>query len=509
MRNLRDVVRMILTTDISNRQIAKLCGVSRTTVIKYRARLAEMELGWADVENSSDSGLESLFRSKPRVSSNVVQPNFGWVHREMQYRGVTLLLLWEEYALANPGRAYSYSQFTHYYREYKGKIDLVMRQNHRAGEVTYVDFAGRTIPWTDKDTGETHKAQLFVAVLGCSKFTFLYAVPSQKLRHWIEAHNAMLAYIGGVTEVICSDNLKSAVIKAGAEPELNRTYREFAKHYGTVIVPTRVRRPKDKALAELGVKLAYRWVLAKLRHRKFFSIEEINQAIGELLEAFNNRPFQKLPGSRRTRFEELDKPLLRSLPSDSFEYAEWTPPYKVGPDYHVRINQHFYSVPHELVAKRVEARVTSKGIEILHDGKRVAFHVRSDEVGGHTTNPQHQPKAHRAYASQKPALVRKWAKSIGPNALLVIEHQFESRKYELLALKSCSTLQRLAKSYGKERFEAACTRAVQICSLTPKSVRSILQHRLDAMDPFDRPVQVNLPLHDNVRGAAYYAQGGQ
>lgn len=509
MHQIREILRMILTTDISNRQIAKLNNVSRTSVIKYRARLKDRQLGWPDIENSSDSGLVSLLRRMPQVASTVVQPDYAWVHREMQHRGVTRLLLWEEYALANPGRAYSYSQFTHYYRQYLGRVDLVMRQSHRAGEVTFVDFAGRTLNWTNKTTGEEHQAQLFVAVLGCSKLTFVYAVASQKLRHWIEAHNAMLRYFGGVTEILCPDNLKSAVTKAGPEPELNRTYREFAKHNDSVIVPARSGKPKDKALAELGVKLAYRWILARLRHRKFFSLDEINRAIAELLKAFNDRPFQKLPGCRRSRFEELDKPVLRPLPLEPFEYAEWTPPYKVGADYHVRINQHFYSVPHELVTRRVEGRVTNNVVEIFHDGRRVAAHSRCDEPGGHTTNPQHQPKAHRAFTNQKPALVRQWAKSIGPNALSVIEHQFETRRHDVLALKACSSLQRLAKSYGQDRFEAACGRAIQICSPTPKSVKSILQHGLDAMDPRDRPVQVNLPLHENVRGAAYYSKGGR
>jgi len=509
MNIYREALRLILTTDMSNRLIGRTFNLSHNTVKKYRSLVNEGSLDWAAIAQMDDTEIEGVLKSKRCRIETKFMPDWATVHREMQFRGVTLQLLWEEYRLATPGNAYSYSQFTHYYRQYVGKLDLTMRQQHLAGQKTFVDFAGWTFPWTNIKTAEEIYAQVFIGVLGCSKYTFACAVKSQAVPQWIEAHNKMLSFYGGVTEVIVPDNLKSAVTKAGSEPEINRTYLEFSKHNGTVIIPTGVRRPKDKASAELGVKLFYRWIRAKLRHRKFFSIEEINQAIEGLLKEFNERPFKELPGCRRSRFEELDKPLLRPLPSEPFEYAEWTAPYKVGPDYHVKVKEHYYSVPHELVTSHVEARITSKVVEIFHKGRRVATHLVGDEIGGHTTNPTHQPKAHRAYADQKPELILKWAKSIGPAAETVIQHQFDSRPHALLAIKSCASLQRLAKHYGVDRFEAACLRAIQICSLTTKSVRSILQHGLDGMERHDRPIQVNLPLHDNVRGAAYYAPGGQ
>ena len=509
MNKHREALRLILETGMSNRAIGRNVGLSHATVSKYRALVSKRGLDWAAVTEMDDTEIDGLLKSKRCRVETKFLPDWAAIYREMQYRGVTLQLLWEEYRLANPGNAYAYSQFTHYYRQYVGKLDLSMRQQHLAGQKTFVDFAGWTFPWTNAETGEECYAQVFIGVLGCSKYTFACAVKSQAVPQWIEAHNKMLSFYGGVTEVIVPDNLKAAVTKAGLEPEINRTYLEFGKHNRAVIIAAGVGRPKDKASAELGVKLFYRWIRARLRHRKFFSIKEINQAIEELLKDFNERPFKELPGCWRSRFEELDKPLLRPLPAEPFEYAEWTAPYKVGPDYHVRVKEHYYSVPHELVTSHVEARITSKVVELFHKGRRVATHLFSDEIGGHTTDPSHQPKSHRAYAQQKPELIQQWARGIGPSAEAVIQHQFDSRPHALLAIKSCAALQRLAKDNGSDRFEAACQRAIQIGSLTAKSVRSILQHGLDGAGRDDRPVQVNLPLHDNVRGSAYYATGGQ
>ncbi|MCU7853313.1 MAG: IS21 family transposase [Candidatus Thiodiazotropha sp. (ex Monitilora ramsayi)] len=509
MNKQKEALRLITTTDMSNRMIGRSLHLSHNTIRRYRGCLKLSKLNWEFIKDLDDSQIEDLLQSNSHRVQSKIMPDWAAVHREMQYRGVTLQLLWEEYRLANPKHSYAYSQFTHYYRQYLGKIDLTMRQDHRAGECTYVDFAGRTIPYTDLESGEEKNAQIFVGVIACSNYPFVCAVKSQALPHWIEAHNRMFEFFGGTTQVIIPDNLKSAVTRAGREPEINRTYLDLAKHYEVVIIPARVRRPKDKAKAELTVKLVYRWILARLRHQKFFSIEEINAAMAELLKLFIERPFKRLPGSRRSRFEELDKPLLRPLPAEPFEFSEWTSPQKLRPDYHVCVRDHYYSVPHALVGSRIEARVTAKIVELFHKGRRVACHHRSHEIGAHTTNPDHQPIAHRRYAEQKPKLIKKWAKSIGPSTEAVIQHQFESRPHALLAIRASASLQRLAKDYGNDRFEAACNRAVQIDSPTVKSVRSILQRGLDAQRDESLSIQVNLPFHNNLRGAEYYADGGQ
>lgn len=508
MNKHREILRLILTSNMSNRMIGRTVGVSHNTVGRYRCRINGLPYGWIDIDRMGDSEIEGILKAKRSRVTSKYMPDWSSIHREMQHPHTTLQLLWEEYRMANPGNAYAYSQFTHYYKQYVGKIDLVMRQNHRAGEITFVDFAGRTVPYEDLQSGNTKHAQIFVGVIGCSSMTFVCAVPSQKLQHWIEAHNMMFRYFGGVTQIVVPDNLKSAVTRAGKDLELNRTYEEMAKHYGVVIIPARVRRPKDKAKAEHAVLLVYRWILARLRHRKFFSIDEINAAISELLKELNERPFKRLPGSRRSRFEELDKPLLKPLPSEPFEFAVWTSSHKIGPDYHMRVCDHYYSVPHALVGERVEARVTANVVELFNMGKRVASHPRSTEIGGHTSDPSHQPKSHRSYAEQTPELIIKWARSIGPAAEAVIQHQFDSRPHALLAIRSCFPLQRLAKDYGAERFEAACLRAQKIGSLTAKSVRSILQRGLESQQDEPLSVQVNLPFHDNLRGSEYYATGG-
>jgi len=504
----REVLRHILLSGMSNRMIGRIKGISHNTVKRYRNIVAHRKLDWDAIEEMDDTKIESLLQTKRYRIESKRMPNYGAIHKHLQDPHVTLQLEWEDYCLANPGYAYSYSQFTHYYREYVGKLDITMRQNHRAGEIVFIDFAGRTIPYKDAETGEKRNAQIFVGVLGCSNYTFVCAVPSQSISDFIDAHNRMFLYFGGIPEVGVPDNLKAAVIKAGSEPVLNRTYLEMAKYYGIVIVPARVRRPQDKSKAEIGVQLASRWIMAPLRNRQFFSIEEINAAITDLLHKLNERPFKKLPGCRRSRFEELDKPLLKLHPGKVFEYAEWTSSRKISADYHMPVRDHYYSVPHGLVGARVEARVTKNTVEIFNHGKRVASHVRSYENGGHTTLPEHQPKAHRHYAEQTPERLLEWAKGIGLATEAAVQFQFDSRPHALLGLKACSTLRRLAKDYGAERFEAACKRAESIGSLTVKSIRSILRRGLTELTDEHTPIQVNLPFHNNVRGSSYYTDGG-
>lgn len=509
MNKQREILRLITTTTLSNRMIGRILGVSHNTVKRYREILFGHNFDIENINKMTDSEIESLLKSKHSRIKVISQPDHSYTHREMQKKHVTLQLLWEEYRLANPYRAYSYSQFTHYYRQYVGKLDRSMRQTHRAGEIVFVDFAGRTIPYTNPETGEQYKAQVFVGVLGCSNYTFVCAVPSQATPYFIEAHNRMYQFFGGVPQVVVPDNLKAAVIKAGSEPILNRTYLEQSKYYGLVILAARVRKPQDKSKAEGGVLLASRWIMAKLRHHQFFSVEEINAAISELLWLLNERPFKRLPGCRRSRFEELDKPMLSPLPGTPFEYAQWTAPNKIGPDYHMHVKGHYYSVPEALVGETVEARLSTNTVEIFSNGKRVASHVRSTDVGGHTTLPEHQPKAHRKYAEQTPERLLKWGKSIGRAASAVVKFQFDSRPHPVLGIKACSSLKRLARDYGNERFETACCRAQRIGSLTVKSVRSILQRGLTSLSEENAPIQVNLPFHENVRGSSYFVDGGQ
>ncbi|MDH5648560.1 MAG: IS21 family transposase [Gammaproteobacteria bacterium] len=507
MNKHRECLRLIMTTHRTNGEIAKLIGVSTNTVRRYRLIIEKTNLSWTAVNDLDDTAIEFLLKTKRfRIETKHV-PDWASVHRELQLPHVTLQLLWEEYRLSFPDNTYSYSQFTHYYRQFVRKLDVTMRQTHRAGECVFVDFAGSTIPYINLETGEELRAQIFVGVLGASNYTFAYAVRSQSTPDWIDAHNRMYRFFGGVPQVVVPDNLKAAVICPGNEPVFNRTYLEQSKHYRIIIVPARVRKPKDKSKAEGGVLLVSRWVTARLRHRKFFSIEEINAVISGLLRELNERPFKRLPDNRHVRFEQLDKPLLQPLPGQMFEYAEWTSTRKIGPDYHFCAHNHHYSVPHELVGEQVEARVTGTTVELFCRGRRIATHVRSREIGGHTTTKDHQPQAHRHYAELSAETLLEWAKPIGEASVAAVQHQFDSRPYEMLGIGPCVSLKKLAKDYGHDQFEAACKRAQRIGSLTVKSIRSILQRGLTDADENPIPIQVNLPLHDNVRGPAYYSNG--
>ena len=504
MNKILEVLRLKASRNLTDRAAADLASVSPTTVARYCRIREEKGYSLADLEKLTYEELDKLFNRTQRRLIKKRLPDYAYVHRMMKRKHQTLERLWEDYCLTGKSDAVSYSTFTEGYRKFAMKLDLVMRQTHRAGECVFVDFAGTTVPWTDPETGTLHRAQVFVAVLGCSNYTFIFAVPDQKLASWIAAHVALFNFLGGIPAVIVPDNLKSAVTKPGRELVLNRTYFELARHYDSVVMPTRPRKPQDKAPVEAGVRFVSRWILAALSSRNYFGVDEINVDFGQMLPRLNERPFKKLPGSRKSWFEELDKQALKPLPPNPYEFAEWMAPYKVPADYHVPVGRHYYSVPCALVQSYVEARVTTRNVELYQGGKRVATHAISHELGGHTTLPEHQPPTHRHYAEQTPAKFQEWAKDIGPAALAVVEQQFVGKPHTMVGLRACSTLKNLARNYGPERFEAACQRAQDIGSLTVKSVRSILQRGLDSQDNDTTHLEVNLPAHQNIRGRDYY-----
>lgn len=508
MFKLRGVLRLVSTTNFSNRTIGRMTGFSHNTIAKYRQRFKDVGKPADSLLALNDLQLSMQFMLYRGVALEKRMPDWNFIHSQMQARHQTLLQLWEEYCLINPSDAYSYSQFSHHYRKHLSHIDVSMRQVYYAGEIVFVDYAGRTVPWFDETTQQEKIAQIFLGVLGCSNYSFVWASSSQKLEDWIEAHVRMFEYFGGVPQVVVSDNLRSAVTRAGSIPIINRSYMECIRHYDAAIDPARVKKPKDKAKVEGGVLLIYRWILTQLSRQRFFSVDEINAAILPLLEKFNSRAFKRLPGSRRSRFDEMDKPALKPLPTEPFEYAEWVSEQKVPPDYHVYIRQHAYSVPYQLVSEKVEARVTSRMVEIFHLSKRIAVHQRQEEQGGFTTNPDHRPPQHRAYASKTVENFYTWAQRIGPAATSMIVAQFEGKPdHSLIGRKACMQLEKLCRAHGDQRFESACSRAKDIGSLTVKSVRSILQHHLDSDTP-EHPIQPELPLHYHLRGPQYYREGG-
>jgi transposase len=509
-QQMRHASELILNKTLSNRKISAIVGPVPNTIKRYRELLIASACSLDDIKEMGDKEIINLLKGRQAPVSGKRMPDWDWVYSKMQRKHQVLIELWEDYRLIDPGNAYSYSQFTHYYRCHLGRSDISMRLHHVAGEVVYTDFCGQRAAYQPLNAGKPKFVEIFVACMGCSDNIFAYAVASQKIIHWIDAHNAMFQFYGGVPEVEVPDNLKSAVIKAGKIPEINRTFNDLANHYGIAIIPSRVRKPQDKAKAENAVKLVTRWIINRLKQETFFSITEINTRIAELLQILNDRPFKKIPGTRNTRFEEFDKPMLSPLPAYPFEYAEWVSKQKVGPDYHVYVDNHAYLVPFTLVSEYVEARMSEKVVELYFDGKRVATHTRQFEPGMHTTNAEHRPTKHKAYADQTKDKFVKWSRSIGPVTMQVVNAQFEGKPdYSYVGRNACSQLQSLAKQYGNERFEQACTRAAAIRSLTVKSIRSILQRKLDLDGLGDMPLQGQLPLHQNVRGPEYFELGGR
>ena len=503
MRKIREVLRLYFAAALSIRAIARSVGTSPSTVADYLRRAEGSGLSWPVPEAVDDAWLERrLFPALPPSGPSRPLPEWSEVHRELGRKGVTLSLLWQEYKALHP-EGLQYSWFCEQYRAWAAKLDLVMRQEHRAGEKLFVDYAGQTVPVVEPETGKVREAQVFVAVLGASNYTFAEATWTQTLPDWTASHVRAFDFFGGCPELVIPDNLRSGVSRADRyEPDLNPSYHDLARHYGVAVLPARVRRPRDKAKAEVAVQVVERWILAALRHRTFFSLAELNAAIAKLLERLNTRPFRKLPGSRRSCFEQLDRPALRPLPASPYVFAEWKS-VRVHLDYHVDVAGHHYSVPHALVRRQLDVRVTAHTVECFHRGQRVASHVRSSHQGRHTTAPEHMPEQHRQMGEWTPECLIRRAEKVGPQTAALVTAVLNAGRHPQQACRSCLGLLRLARCYGNARREAAAARALAIRSYSYRSVESILQHRLDATaaKPFERADPVR---HDNIRGALYY-----
>ena len=506
MRKIREVLRLKYYCNRSIREISGSCGIGRGTVGDYLHRAKAAGLKWPLPDELSDTALEQqLFPSTAsQVSPSRFVPDFHDVHKELQSRKhVTLNLLWQEYKEQHPD-GYQYSWFCHSYRDWAARLDVVMRHEHRAGEKLFVDYAGQTVDIVDSETGEIHNAQIFVAVLGASNYTYAEATLSQKIEDWIGSHVRAFSYIGGIPEAVVPDNLKSGVSKTCLyEPDINPTYSDLARHYQTVILPARVRKPRDKAKAEAGVLLVERWILAKLRKHTFFSLADLNREIGKLLHLLNSRTFKKLNGSRQSLFEEIDKPALKPLPASHYELAYWKKA-TVHLDYHVEVEGYYYSVPHTLVKKKLDIRYTQNTVECFYSNKRVASHLRKVPRGRHATIKEHMPLKHQKYLEWTPERFKRWAAKIGPETVILTELLLLKKTHPQQAYRTLLGILRLGKSYGEKRLEAACKRALHINSLSYRSVESILKSGLD-QKPLPGANSKKEPVkHENIRGAKYY-----
>ena len=505
MRKTREILRLKWEMGMSRRQIARSLNLSHSTVNDHLARAEIAGLSWPLPEGMTDTALEELlFPSRQgRVPDH--QPNFAYIHKELMKKGVTLELLWTEYKRENPD-GYQYSRFCDLYHEWRSQIDVSMRGIHKAGEKLFVDWAGLTLPIVDRETGETRPAYLFVAVLGCSNYTYAEASLSQDLPSWIAAHCRALTFMGGCPSLIVPDNPKTAIVKPDFyEPEANITYQELADHYGAVILPARSRKPKDKAKAEKGVQFSENWLLAPLRNRTFFSLFELNQVLSGSLQALNERPFQKLEGSRKTLFEAVDKPALKPLPPTPYEFAYWKRG-KVNIDCHVQIENNFYSAPYKYVQKKVDARITATTVELFFKGERIASHPLCFGRGKYATDNSHFSPAHKSYLEWTPERLINWAENVGHQTAQLVRRILETRTHPEQGYRSCLGIMRLAKRYPQERMEAACRRALESGACSYESVNSILEKGLDQV-PFSGAAKTPAySKHANVRGPQYYSE---
>ena len=510
MRKIKEVLRLFHEAGLSQRGIAQALNLGLGTISTYLKRAREAGVGWplpAEMDERTLGRL--LFPSQSATGQRrFIEPDFPSVHQELKRKGVTKQLLWQEYRQQYPDEGYSYAQFCHRYRVWQGCQQRSMRQVHRAGEKLFVDYCGPTMPVVNPDTGEVRQAQVFVAVLGASNYTFACASWSQKQEDWLNAHAEAFEFFGGVPELVVPDNLKSAVRKTHRyEPDINPSYQQLAAHYQCAIVPARPYKPKDKAKAEVAVQIVERWIMARLRHQTFFTLASLNQAIRFLLEDLNQRPFKKLPGTRLSQFKQLDKPALRPLPTQPYQYAE-IKQARVHIDYHVEYDKHYYSVPHHLVKQTVELQASDNSIAIYSYGKRVASHPRSYRQGAHSTCAEHMPRAHQAMQEWSPERFLSWADDIGKETRDVIKHLLQEKRHREQSYRRILALLSNAKKYGRDRLNKACARALLINSPTRSSVESILKQGLDQV-PMESPCnteqeELNLDHHENIRGEDYY-----
>jgi transposase len=507
MRKIKEFLRLTHHGGLSDRQVALSLDISRSTVKEYRARVQRAGLSWPLPETLSDEALEQrLFPPTNRVGAPPKPlPDFDYIYRELKAHrkfNLTLDLLWQEYREQHP-EGYRYSQFCELYRRWRQKLDYCMRQDHRGGEKLFVDY-GEGLKLFDPQSGEAISTELFVAVWGASNFTYAEATLTQQLPDWIGSHTRAFSYFGCVPKIVVPDCLKSAVNQACCyEPELNPTYAEMASHYGICVLPARPARPRDKAKVETAVLIAKRWILAALRHRTFYSLAELNDAIHELLEQLNSRPLRKLKKSRRELFSLFDQPNALLLPEKLYEYAEWKVA-SVNIDYHIEVDNHYYSVPFRLLREKLDIRLTAHTVEAFQKGERVATHQRSFIPYHHSTVKEHMPPAHQNYLEWTPSRILRWAEKIGPHTAALLEKIIETRTHPEQAYRSCLGILRLEKHYSKQRLENAALRALKFGALSFKALRKILSAGLDRLEEKPQNSPAALPPHDNIRGGRYY-----
>lgn len=511
MRIIKAVLQLKFEAHLSQRQIARSLNIGLGTVSLHLNRASKAGVSWPLPADLDDHALERILfpNSLAPTRSGLVEPDYASIHKELKRKGVTKQLLWEEYKQIQADNGYQYSQYCQRYRDWVLTLKRSMRQIHKAGEKLFIDYCGPTIPIVNPDTGEVLEAQIFVATWGASNYTYAEATRTQTKADWLQSHVNAFEFFGGVPEILVPDNLKSAVTKACRyEPIINSSYQHLASHYKTTVIPARPYKPKDKAKAENAVLVVERWIMARLRHHSFFTLAEVNQHIRFLLEDLNNRPFKKLPGTRRSQFELLDKPAMRALPAVRYQFTEFKLA-RVNIDYHLEYDKHFYSVAHHLIKHQVEVQATRDSVAVFFKGKQIARHARSHRQGGYSTDSNHMPQAHRKHHEWSPGRLLNWAKDLGPNVLILTQSMLARKAHPEQAYRACLGLLNLSRKYDNQRLDKACERAVAIGSPYVRSVKSILHKGIDQLVlPLDTATtsseEPSCDDHDNIRGPQYY-----
>ena len=515
MRKIKDVLRLHLLGGVtSRRRIARAVGCSKSAVAECLRRGAAAGLSsWEAVAPVEEAELEQRLyptSAQPRARPARPLPDWSRVREELARRDhhVTLALLWSEYKAEHPD-GYQYSQFAERYRRFEKKLSVVLRQQHQPGEKSFVDFCDG-LALTDPVSGEAIPTQLYVGALGASSYTFATATLSQALPEWLDCHVRMYEFFAGVSALTIPDNLRAAVTRPDRyEAELNPSYRELAEHYGTCVIPARVRKPRDKGKVEAAVLVAQRWILAALRHQTFYHLHELNAAIAALLAKLNDRVMRHVKESRRSLYERLERPALKPLPAAPYEYAEWKQ-VKLNIDYHASFEEHWYSAPYTLTGEALWCRAAQRTVELFHQGQRVASHPRSFVKYAYSTQPSHRPASHRAHLEWSPSRLIDWGKTIGVHTAALIEHVIRTKPHPEQGYRSALGILRLGKKFGDVRLERACEKAFAIKSPAYKTVKTMLAQRMEAA-PLrggngDGPAESTAERLGgaNVRGRGYY-----
>jgi len=510
MKKIREIMRLHEQSKLSQRQISNALGMSRPVVSDYLIKVKSAGLTFIDIEKMSDEVLLNIFQGNKRVENKnyeTLQKKFLHFTQELKRVGVTRQILWEEYILENPG-GYSYSQFCYHFQVWQNMSEITMHIEHKAGDKLFVDFAGKKLSITDRTTGEITEVEVFVAILGASQLVYVEASMSQKKEDWIRLNENALRYISGVPQAIVPDCLKSAVTKTDKyEPDINPEYLDFARHYGTTILPARPAKPKDKSLVEGAVRISYSWIYAKLRDRIFFSLEELNTAIMELLEAFNARTMQRPGVSRRELFNSIEKDVLQPLPIERYELKKFKS-LTVQFNYHIYLKDdiHYYSVPYRYKGRKVDVFFTERAVEVYSGNVRIASHFRNRRKNGYTTEKNHMPESHKWKDNWDPEKLTSMARLKGDAVATVVETVLCSRQHPEQSYKTCLGIIALAKKYKESRLNRACELAIYYDNCTYKMIKNILSNNMDLVSEEENDSGFTLPEHDNIRGNKYYME---